>query len=133
MKGRNFSTEFKAKVAVEVIKGQCRANELAQEFGVHVNQINLWKKQLLEAAPKVFSRGKDREVKRLNHEREQTGQTRSALDIGRFRLTSASRRTRRSRAGDGVVDKDTESGVANCFNFSPLPRPSLPIMIGHPP
>jgi len=30
-----------------------RTSELAQEFGVHVNQINLWKKQLLEAAPKV--------------------------------------------------------------------------------
>ena len=55
MKRRKFSEEFKAKVALEATKGQKTANELAQEFGVHVNQINLWKKQLLEAAPKVFS------------------------------------------------------------------------------
>ena len=41
MKRRRFSTEFKTKVALEAIKGQCTANELAQEFGVYVNQINL--------------------------------------------------------------------------------------------
>jgi transposase-like protein len=52
---RRFSDEFKAKVALEAIKGQKTGNELAQEFGIHVNQINLWKKQLMEAAPKVFS------------------------------------------------------------------------------
>jgi len=46
MKRRKFSMEFKAKVALEAIKGQRTANELAQEFRVHVNQINLWKKQL---------------------------------------------------------------------------------------
>jgi transposase-like protein len=39
MNRRRFSTEFKAKVALEAIKGQRTANELAQEFGVHVNQI----------------------------------------------------------------------------------------------
>jgi len=47
-----------------------RTSELAQEFGIHVNQINLWKKQLLEAAPKVFTRGKDREAERIEEERD---------------------------------------------------------------
>jgi len=70
MKRRKFSMEFKAKVALDAIKGQRTANELAQEFGIHVNQINLWKKQLLESAPKVFSRGKDHEAERLNQERD---------------------------------------------------------------
>jgi transposase len=70
MKRRRFSQEFKAKVALEAIKGQRTANELSQEFGVHVNQINLWKKQLLEAAPEVFSRGKDREAEELERERD---------------------------------------------------------------
>ncbi len=54
-----------AKVALEALKGQRTANELAQEFGVHVNQISLWKKQLLEAAPYVFGRGKDSEAERV--------------------------------------------------------------------
>jgi len=57
--------EFKAKVALEAIKGQRTARDLAQEFGVHVNEINLWKKQLLGAASKVFSRGKDHKAERL--------------------------------------------------------------------
>ena len=52
---RKFSDEFKAKVALEAIKGQKTGNELAQKFCIHINQINLWKKQLMEAAPKVFS------------------------------------------------------------------------------
>jgi len=71
MKPHKFSTEFKAKVALEAIKRQRTANELAQEFGVHVNQINVWKKQLFEVAPKVFSRGKDRESERLIQVRDQ--------------------------------------------------------------
>ena len=69
-KKRRFDAAFKAKVALEAIKGQKTANELAQEFGVHVNQISLWKKQLLEAAPKVFRRGKDREAERIERERD---------------------------------------------------------------
>lgn len=70
MNRRKFSKEFKARVALEAMKGQRTVNELAQEFGVHPNQISLWKKQLLEAAPKVFGRGKDQEVERLSRERD---------------------------------------------------------------
>lgn len=70
MKRRKFSAEFKAKVALEAVKGQRTANDLAQEFGIYVNQINLWKTQLLEAAPEAFSRGKDHETDRLEQERD---------------------------------------------------------------
>ncbi len=45
-----FSKEFMAKVALEALKGQRTAVELAQEFGDHVNQINLWKKELIDNA-----------------------------------------------------------------------------------
>mgnify|MGYP000365478159 CR=1 FL=1 len=70
MKLRKFTKDFKAKVALEAIKGQRTANELAQEFGIHVNQINLWKKQLLQAVPNVFSKGKDHEAECLERERD---------------------------------------------------------------
>ena len=59
MERRKFTSEFKAKVAIEAIKGQRTVNELAQEFEVHPNQIAVWKKQLLGSAGDVFSRGKD--------------------------------------------------------------------------
>jgi transposase len=71
MKRNKFSKEFKAKVAVEAIKGQRPVNELAQEFDVHPNQIARWKKDLLETAPEAFSKNKDREAKRIEMERDQ--------------------------------------------------------------
>ena len=55
MKRNRYSKEFKAKVALEAIKGQKTANEIASEYEVHVSQINTWKKQLLAAVPEVFS------------------------------------------------------------------------------
>jgi len=69
-KRRKFTDEFKAKVAIEAIKGQKTAKELAQEYGIHINQITLWKKQLLEVAPQVFHRGKDKEAERLQKEKD---------------------------------------------------------------
>lgn len=70
MKRRQFSKELKAKVAVEAIKGQRTVNELAQEYDVHVSQINLWKKQLLDAAPEVFGRAGEREAAEVEAERD---------------------------------------------------------------
>lgn len=67
---RKFTKEFKAKVALEAIKGQRTLNELAKEYGVHPNQIGMWKKKLLEIAPEVFSRGKDRDAERAKEERD---------------------------------------------------------------
>ena len=50
---RKFTTEFKAKVALEAIKGQQPIHELAKEYEVHPNQIAQWKKQLLDGASEV--------------------------------------------------------------------------------
>jgi len=70
MKRKQYSKEFKAKVALEALKGQKTANELATEYGVHPNQINTWKKRLLESAPEIFSRGQDREAQRQEAEKD---------------------------------------------------------------
>ena len=67
---RRFTKEFKAKVALEAIKGQRTLNELAKEYDVHPNQIGMWKKKLLEIAPEVFGNGKDRDVERAKEERD---------------------------------------------------------------
>jgi len=49
-KRRVFSAAFKAKVALEAIKGHRTISELAARHKLHATQINLWKKQLLEGA-----------------------------------------------------------------------------------
>ena len=52
---RNHSAAFKAKVALAALKGDKTLTELSQQFDVHVNQITLWKSQLLERASEVFA------------------------------------------------------------------------------
>src|SRR5262249_6956405 len=54
---RRHSSEFKARVALEALKGQKTLNELASEFGVHPVQIAQWKRQLVEASAGIFASG----------------------------------------------------------------------------
>jgi putative transposase len=51
-KRRNFNPPFKAKVALEAIKGHRTIGELAAKHKLHATQINLWKKQLLDSGKK---------------------------------------------------------------------------------
>lgn len=53
-KRNKFKPDFKAKVALEALKGDKSTAELAQIFGVHPAQISAWKKQLLGSASSVF-------------------------------------------------------------------------------
>lgn len=57
---RRQSSEFKARVAVEALKGQQTLNELASAFGVHPVQIAQWKRQRLEASAGVFESRRER-------------------------------------------------------------------------
>jgi transposase len=53
-KRTKFKADFKAKVALEALKGDKSTAELAQIYGVHPTQITQWKKQLLESASSLF-------------------------------------------------------------------------------
>ena len=53
-KRRNHSTAFKAKVALAAVKGDHTLSELAEQFDVHPNQIQDWKKRLVASAEDVF-------------------------------------------------------------------------------
>jgi putative transposase len=65
---RQYEASFKAKVALEALKGEKTIAQLAGEYDVHPNQIGRWKTELLEKLPELFS---DRR-KRVDKDREET-------------------------------------------------------------
>jgi putative transposase len=56
-KRRRHSDEFKAKVALEAVRGVKTLSELSAAYGVHPTVIAQWKRQLLDGASGVFSGG----------------------------------------------------------------------------
>ena len=72
MKKRTFGAEFKAKMVLEVLKGEKELNIIAQENEIAPNQIRNWKSEFLENAALVFDNKRDKEYKEkvLIHEQE---------------------------------------------------------------
>jgi len=52
---KQYSPEFKAKVAFEAAKNHRTISQIASEYAVHPNQVSNWKKQLLAELPSLFS------------------------------------------------------------------------------
>ena len=67
-KRRNFSAAFKAKVAIEALRGDQTLAELASRHKVHPNLITKWKRQASEGMVDVFSGKKG--VRDGSHEAE---------------------------------------------------------------
>ena len=68
---RNHSPAFKAKVALDALKGDQTIVELSERYEVHPNLITEWKKQFLEHAADVFSKdraagGQSPDIKELH-------------------------------------------------------------------
>lgn len=53
-KRRNFSSSFKAKVAIEAIKERETLSEISKKYDLHPNQISNWKKEFLENSSSIF-------------------------------------------------------------------------------
>jgi putative transposase len=61
-KRRLFDGAFKAKVALDAVRGLKTVSELAAFHKVHPTQITLWKKQLLAGAETVFESGSSKKA-----------------------------------------------------------------------
>lgn len=61
MKRKSYDKKFKAKIALEAVRGEKTIQELASLYGVHPNQITKWKKQLQDSAEELFERSNKKE------------------------------------------------------------------------
>ncbi len=59
-KRRRFSADFKAKVALEALRGDRTIQEIATRHKVHPNQVSQWKKQAVDGLGDVFSNGAEK-------------------------------------------------------------------------
>lgn len=57
-KRRQFSPSFKSKVAIAALKGEHTLAELSEQYEVHPNMIQKWKRELIDSAESVFGSGK---------------------------------------------------------------------------
>lgn len=71
MKKRTFTPEFKAKIVVELLKGEKDINALASEHSIAPNQIRNWKNEFLENASMVFDNKKEKDYKETIQNQEQ--------------------------------------------------------------
>jgi transposase len=65
-KRTRYSAEYKAKIAIEAIRGELTLSELAAKHGLHPNLISQWKRQAIEQMASLFGGGtgavKEKEV-----------------------------------------------------------------------
>lgn len=53
---KKFEPAYKARVALEAFKGEKTLAQISSEYGVHVNQISQWKKELTQRAAELFAK-----------------------------------------------------------------------------
>jgi transposase len=54
---KRYSADFKAKVAMEAIRGDLTLAELAAKHGVHHTMIGAWKRQAMDGMASLFDGG----------------------------------------------------------------------------
>ncbi len=65
---RRFTSDFKAEVALEALRGDKTIQEIAVKHKVHPNQVSTWKRQAMDGLGAVFSNGADKA--RVEHDGE---------------------------------------------------------------
>jgi transposase len=68
---KRYDKAFKAKVAIEALRGEKTLQEISRAYDVHPNMVALWKKQLLESAEQIFEKtGKDKDAEAADRKQD---------------------------------------------------------------
>jgi transposase-like protein len=68
---RKHTAEFKARVALEALKGIKTASEIAHEYEIHPVMVSKWKKELISRMPELFDEKNKPRAKDTDKEQEQ--------------------------------------------------------------
>ena len=81
---KQYSPKFKAKVALEAIRGERTLTQLASQYHVHPIQVGQWRKTALEQLAELFVDGRKRKRRDEDVEKdtlyEQIGRLKVELD-----------------------------------------------------
>ncbi len=51
---KSYDSKFKSRVALEALRGELTVAEIAGKYQIHPNQVQQWKKKLMEGASEIF-------------------------------------------------------------------------------
>ena len=81
---KSYSSEEKARIVMEILKGQLTQAQITSKYGIHATQIAAWKRQFKEGIADIFQdkrrkdeSGKDQLIEELY---KQIGQQKVELD-----------------------------------------------------
>lgn len=63
---KRFSADEKAKIVLEILKGELTQQQITAKYGVHSTQLHNWKKQAIEGIVAGFSGKKERQTQDQN-------------------------------------------------------------------
>ena len=89
-KRRQFTSEFKTELVLEVLSGASSQAELCRRHNLNEDQLSKWKQQFLGKAPSLFDatdKQSSEMQKRVDHLEQLVGRMAVALDIQKKLLT----------------------------------------------
>ena len=100
-KRKRYSAEFKAKVALEALRGELTTAQLATKHGIHQTMVGEWKKQAMDGLTAVFS---DRSATQETAKSSEAEMEKLHAKIGQLVVYTDAARFPLFGCGDGLVD-----------------------------
>ena len=106
MSYKTYTSEFKAKVIIEVLQGEKSLSEIAAQYNLNPNMVRNWKSEFLENASTIFENPKKAEKAARRKEE----------------VLKKEKETMLKTIGQLTIERDF---LQDCFRQSGLPVPEL--------
>ena len=67
-KRKQYKPQFKARIALEAVRGHKTVPELSSQHNIHPSMINNWKRQLVDGASELFEAGRKQAQEKQDHQ-----------------------------------------------------------------